>query len=95
LIKDTTSKPDDSLKNAEVSQNIKEEAIYWNKILKKSENPNDKGLHIPTACDNFYVSKKVSSISTSEYKIEFLFLLNFFSIYIDEPIDELEKVSMI
>ncbi len=93
LIKDTASKLDDANKNPEISENICEEATHWNKIFKRVGNPNEKGLHIPTACDNFYVSKKVSSISTSEYKLEFLFLLNFFSIYFDEPIDELEKVS--
>lgn len=72
-----------------------EDELHFFSELKKSEATNPKlaneKLTVPS--DNFFLIKKFNSMPLENHKYEFLFILNFFSVYMEESVDAIEKVN--
>jgi len=58
---------------------------------KESFEEEEEQVAMPLPCDNYFIYKKFQSIPNHKIKYEFLFLLNLFSAYLLEPLEDLHN----
>jgi len=58
-----------------------------------NQNEEEEQIAMPLPCDNYFIYKKFQSIPTNKIKNEFLFLLNLFSAYLLEPVEDILNVN--
>ncbi len=88
-----------SSKEYKISPFFSQELEFVSKHQDLAVNNQDEGeeeeqIAMPLPCDNYFIYKKFQSIPTNKIKNEFLFLLNLFSAYLLEPLEDILNVRI-
>jgi len=88
------SKQTKKFKPKKISSFFNEELQFVSENYKTLDtiNEDDVAVDFPLPCDNYFIYSLFNSVPDEKIKHEFLFLINIFSVYMQEPLEDILKV---
>ena len=90
-----------TLQPKSLSKFFTEEIEFFSQFWKENKNKTDDSeladdselVDLPLPADNYFIYKKLKSAPDDKIKHEFMFLVNIFSAYLQEPAEDILKVN--